>query len=229
MYKFKYRQIQNTLTNACADKYSSDSVVQVRTFINFLTSVFGSSTRGERDTILNHSILTKLQMSGGPHKRAAHSVVFKISVGRDLQNSMVRLQLLNTIVLTQFLNIMVRTQLLLSVYMAQVDYQLNRSLFDNQVDWSPLNYQLDWPTAETQLDWPTVKTQLTCFSKYPNSQPIASGHDVIHIPVSFPIWGLLWQLWLSYPRRVSVNCTQSLCTWTKSQIVQSPTKLKDKI
>ena len=46
-------------------KYTGDSVVQVRTFIN-LTSEFGSSTRGERErerereTILNHSIQTKL-------------------------------------------------------------------------------------------------------------------------------------------------------------------------
>ena len=68
-----------------------------------------------------------------------------------------------------------------------------------------------------------------CFSKYPNSQPIVSRHDVIHTPVSFPIWGLLWQLWLSYPLRTSVDCTQCLCTWTKSRIVQSPTKLNDKI
>ena len=75
-------------------KYTGDSVVQVRTFINFLTSEFGSTTRGERDTILNHSIQTKL-------KRSAHLILFKTSVGRDLQNSMVRLQLLNTLVLTQ--------------------------------------------------------------------------------------------------------------------------------
>ena len=45
----------------------------------------------------------------------------------------------------------------------------------------------------------------------------------------FSIWGLLWQLWLSYPLHVSVDCTQCLCTWTKSRIVQSPTKLNDKI
>ena len=45
----------------------------------------------------------------------------------------------------------------------------------------------------------------------------------------FPIWGLLWQLWLSYPLCISINCTQCLCTWTKSRIVQSPTKLNDKI
>ena len=80
----------------------------------------------------------------------------------------------------KLLNTMVGTQLLLSVYMAQVNNQLDRSPFDNQLDWPPVNYQLDWPTVETQL---------TCFSKYPNSQPIASGHDVIHTPVSFPIWG----------------------------------------
>ena len=48
----------------------------------------------------------------GPHKRAPHPVVFKISVGRDLLNSMVRLQLLNTMVLIQLHNIMVGTQLL---------------------------------------------------------------------------------------------------------------------
>ena len=66
-----------------------------------------------------------------------------------------------------------------------------------------------------------------CFSKSPNSQPIASGHDILHTPAPFPIWGLLWQLWLSYPLRASVDCTQCLCTWTKSRIVQSPTKLND--
>ena len=43
-----------------------------------------------------------------------------------------------------------------------------------------------------------------CFSKYPNSQPIASAHDVIHTPLPFPIWGLLWQLWLPYPLRTWV-------------------------
>ena len=56
--------------------------------------------------------------------------------------------------------------------------------------------------------WPKVNFQLTCFSKFPNSQPISSGHDIIHTPAPFPIWDLLWQLWLSYPLHVSVNCTQ---------------------
>ena len=41
MYKFKYREIHNT---------GELTVVQVQTFINFLTSEFSTSTRGERDT-----------------------------------------------------------------------------------------------------------------------------------------------------------------------------------
>ena len=73
----------------------------------------------------------------------------------------------------KLLNTMVGTQLLLSVYMAQVDYQLDRSSFDKQ------------------LVWPIAETQLASFSKSTNSQPIASGHDVIHTPATFPILGLL--------------------------------------
>ena len=142
-------------------------------------------------------------------KRSAHLVELQISF--HLRRS--GLEKLNRMPLRskpKLLNTMVGTQLLLSVYMAQVDYQLDRSPFDDQLDWSPVNYQFDWSTAETQL---------TCFSKYPNSQPIASGPDVIHTPVTFPIWGLLWQLWLSYPLCVSINCTQCPCTWTRSWIV----------
>ena len=45
--------------------------------------------------------------------------------------------------------------------------------------------------VNSQLDWPTVETQLTCFSKYPNSQLIAPGHDVIHTPVSFFYLGFI--------------------------------------
>ena len=46
-----------------------------------LTSDFGSSTRGKRHKsyYADHTI--------GPHKRAAHLVMFKISVGRDLKIS----------------------------------------------------------------------------------------------------------------------------------------------
>ena len=57
-----------------------------------------------------------------------------------------------------------------------------------------------------------VGTQLNLFQNLPNSQPISSGHDVIHTPATFPIWGLLWQWGLSYPLCASVNCTNWLHT-----------------
>ena len=53
----------------------------------------------------------------------------------------------------------------------------------------------------------TAQSQLLTdsFSKSSNSQPIFSGHDVIHTPTLFPVGGLLWQWWLSYPLRASVK------------------------
>ena len=77
--------------------------------------------------------------------------------------------------------------------------------------------------------WSTVNSQMTHFQKLQILRTIASGYDVIHTPASFPLWDLLWQLWLSYHLRTSVNCTQCLCTWIKGWIVQSPIKLNDKI
>ena len=56
------------------------------------------------------------------------------------------------------------------------------------------------PMAETQLSACMVQCQLPTdsFSKSSNSQLISSGHDVIHTPATFPVWGLLWQSPLSY-------------------------------
>ena len=62
--------------------------------------------------------------------------------------------------------------------------------------------QLDWPG----LAWPRVGSQLTSFSKSPNSQPIASGHDVIHTPVPFSIWGFYYDICDCH-----ILCTQA---WT---------------
>ena len=56
--------------------------------------------------------------------------------------------------------------------------------------------------------WPKVNFQLPLFQNLQILRTIASRHDVIHTPASLPIWGLLWQLWLSYPLCTSVNCTQ---------------------
>ena len=57
------------------------------------------------------------------------------------------------------------------------------------------------PTNALRIPWPPdglarpgFGYQLTYFSKSPNSQPIASGHDVIHTPVLFPIWGFYYDI-----------------------------------
>ena len=151
-------------------------------FINFFTLVFQHNFYYADCTIW-------------PNKRAVHPVAPKISVGRDLQISMVRLQL-----------------------------QLSASMADK-----PTVSYIVYSQPPAGPAWPRVKSQLMSFSKSPNSQPIASGHDVIHTPVFFYLGFLLWHLWLSYPLRTSVNCTQCVCTCTKSRIVQSPTKPNDKI
>ena len=70
-------------------------------------------------------------------------------------------------------------------------------------------------TGLAQIWIPTrfVQSQISTncfFQNTQESQPIASGHDVIHIPghISNPGF-LLWHLWLSHPPRASVNtCTQ---------------------
>ena len=64
-----------------------------------------------------------------------------------------------------------------------------------------------WQRLNCLPAWPTVNSQLTLFQNLQILRIIASRHDVIHTPAPFTIWGLLWQLWLSYPLRMSVNCT----------------------
>ena len=103
--------------------------------------------------------------------------------------------------------------------------------------WSNLNFSTSWsdPNFWTSLSDPTchhhgrtptstvclhgrqpnclstyskVNSQLTLFQNLQILRTIASRHDIIHTPTLFPIWGLLWQLWLSYYLRTNVNCTQ---------------------
>ena len=78
--------------------------------------------------------------------------------------------------------------------------------------------------------WYNVNFQQPVFFKSSNYQPISSEHDVIHTPASFPVWGLLWQWWLSYPLRASVKLYPTDSTHgLLIRVVQSPTKLNDKI
>ena len=130
---YRCREIRNT---------GDSPLFRYETF-NFLTLVFGHK---ERET---HNFYDA-DCTIWPNKRAAHPLAPKISVGRDLHNSMVRLQL-------------------------QV----------SAIDKPTVSYIVHGQPA-AGLAWPRVESQLTSFSKSPNSQPIASGHDVIHTPVSFP-------------------------------------------
>ena len=208
MYKFKNREIHNTLTGEL-------TVVHVRTFNNFLTSEFGPSTRGERD---NNSLKPFVSYYANKTQTLGTSRGVLDLLSSSLVGTRKTLPYASTVETPNSQHHGLNSTSTLD--MAQVTSQLDRSPFDNQLDWSLVNYQRDSPTVEYPTD---------VFLKSPNYQPIASGHDVIHTPASFPILGLLWQLWLSYPLCPRVNCTQYLCTWTKSQIVQSPTKLNDKI
>ena len=92
----------------------------------------------------------------------------------------------------QFLNTMVGPQLL------NIIVHPNFSTLWSDSSFSPSSSELNW----------------IFFQNLPNSQPISSGHDVIYTPATYPVWGLLWQCWLSYPLRASVNCTNWLHTWT---------------
>ena len=47
-----------------------------------------------------------------------------------------------------------------------------------------------------QPPWSNLNSQLTLFQNPQILRTISSGHDIIHTPVQFPVWGLLWQWWL---------------------------------
>ena len=151
--------LYNHINNNCANTYAetqADSNTQVTLLFRYehlLTSEFGSLIQGKRD----NSYYADCTI--WPHKRAAHPIVFKISVGRDLQNSMVRLQPLNTRILIQLLNCLpLRQTTPMSVYMAQ-SHPSNSRLHGRE-----LNSLC--PKAEKKivcLTWPKVNSQLTSF------------------------------------------------------------------
>ena len=72
----------------------------------------------------------------------------------------------------------------------------------------------------------TAQIQLsTVFSKSSNSQPISSGHDVIHTPASFPVWRFITTMVIV----ISFECERKslpndYAPELLTRIVQSPTK-----
>ena len=136
-------------------------------------------------------------------------------------NCLVGPQLFNTMVWTQLLNIMIRTHPLSSTW-PKVNFPTLDSMAENSILYAPM--------VETNLSpaWPTVNSKLSCFSKYPHSQPIASEHDVIHTLAHFQ-FGVYYENCDCDPLRAIVKLYPMICTWTKGRIVQSPTKRNDKV
>ena len=78
-------------------------------------------------------------------------------------------------------------------------------------------HKLHWPRpgSKNQLASFKFKSQLTAFiQNHKESQSIASGHDVNHIPSPiFYLGYLLWHLWLSHPPCARVNTCVNVCTY----------------
>ena len=110
---------------------------------------------------------------------------------------------------------MAGTQLSSSIIKMQLHGQTSTSQHHGRTPTSQHHGQI--PTSTVCLNgrqpnclptWPKVNSQMTVFQNLQILRIIDSGQDVILTTDLFPIWDLLWQLWLSYPLRVSVNYTQ---------------------
>ena len=183
----------NDISNSCnTRKYKTqmgDSVVQTRTHL--LTSDFGSSTRGERQFLKvfrNHTMLTTLQRLA---RLVVQSQFLTIMVGPQLLTIMVGPQLLIIMVGPQLLTIMVGPQLLTIM----VGPQLLTIMVGPQLLTIMVGPQLHLSAIEA--DNPTVclhgpkSSPNSVFQNLQILRTIASGHDAIHTPASFSIWGLL--------------------------------------
>ena len=140
-----------------------------------------------------------------------------LTTPQRLAHLVVQSQFLNTIVGPQLLNIMVGTSWQRTPFSAPLaEAQLTACMVHSQL-----------PTATACLNGREPNWLFSKFFKF--SGPTLPGMTSFTLQPHFLSGCLLWQWWLSYPLRTSVNCTQRLCTWTKSWIVQSPIKLNDKI
>ena len=197
--------MQNTYEETGGLKYTGDFVVQVQTHL--LTSNSGSSTWGERQFIKvfrNHTMLTTSFNGQNPTlcpNGRNSTIVFHGPTSKSQLPGW-----------TQLLNIMVGTELFNTIIWTQL--QLSAIEADN-------------PAVCRHC--PKSTPNWLFFKIFKFSGPLLPGMMSFTLQPSSPIWGLLWQLWLSYPLCMSIKLYQCLCTWTKSRIVQSPTKLNYKI
>ena len=109
-----------------------------------------------------------------PHPTFGTSWCFRsqfIFAGRDLQNLTAAARVKNS-------TLWQRTPFSAPMAEAQLSICMVQSQFLNSM-------------VRLQLLNTMVETQLNLFQNLPNSQPISSGHDVIHTPALFLVWGLL--------------------------------------
>ena len=157
-------------------------------FINFLTLVFRHEERERHNFYYADCTIW-------PNKHIAYPIAPKISVGRDPQNSIVRL--------------------LLQLSGSMADKPTVSYIVQSTPSWTgPAQSRIS-----TNIFFKITKFSAHCFRAWHHSHPT-------HISY---LGFLVWHLWLLYPLCASVNCTQCMCTCTKSRIVQSPTKQNDKI
>ena len=106
---------------------------------------------------------------------------------------------------------------------ANVNFQTLNSMAENSVLYAIM--------AETKLSptWPPVNSQLTLFQNLQILGTIASEHDVIHTPNHISYLGFIMTIVIVISFACKCKPYLILCTWTKSRIVQSPTKLNDNI
>ena len=121
---------KNTLKIACGYKYSTHPVVQVWTFINFLTSEFGASTWRERERYSSLRSFVSYYTNKTQTLGTSCGVLYLLSsslVGIQKRNRMPQRSK------NRLLNTMVGTQLLLSVYMARSQLPTLDSMAKNSI------------------------------------------------------------------------------------------------
>ena len=100
----------------------------------------------------------------------------------------------------------------------------------NSTTSSTAQIQLYASMAETQLSASVVQSQLTLFQNPQILRTISSGHDVIHNPAPFPVRGFIMTMVIviSFAREHKTT-PNDYAPELLTRIVQSPTKLNDKI
>ena len=106
---------------------------------------------------------------------------------------------------------------------SMAETQLNGRELNSQPQWQKLICLPAWSnlkslTSQHHRRTPTSKlrsrTSINSFSKSSKFCPHLLWAWRHQHSSPFPVWGLLWQWWLWYPLRTSVNCTNWLHTWT---------------